>query len=281
MNCPAWARSGAEHSRLPRRRCFQTAWARDREPQWSPLPTPWYLHPMQKRTGCSTDWHSTAPEVDPPQRLWRGLSHRLTAGHLPGIRAQMELAPPGRVDPDYEAVPEGARLGAVLMLLCPTPTLDDLWLPLIQRAEDSSTHSGQIALPGGGFEDGDEFPVGTAVREACEEIGLREDVVHVAGTLTPLFIPVSNFSIVPVVGVYGSTAPLLPTLVPQPSEVARIIGAEVKQLTSTRDTRTVPTSRGPWDVPTFLTGRQIVWGATAMMLNELFAILGQTDMLSV
>ena len=63
------------------------------------------------------------------------------------------------------------RDAAALVLLYPDED-GEAWLVLTERPPGTHRHAGQIALPGGKRDPGDEFPVGTALREAAEEVGL-------------------------------------------------------------------------------------------------------------
>jgi 8-oxo-dGTP pyrophosphatase MutT (NUDIX family) len=194
------------------------------------------------------------------------LRARLTSG-LPGLEAQRLMAPHGRLTVGYEAEPHDARHGAVLIILLDRGMGPEL--PLIVRADDGGTHGGQIGLPGGGFEEGDEFPTGTALREAEEEIAAVPQQVDVLGTLTPLYIWVSNYRITPVVGAYtGDPA----SFSPNPSEVTRIVIAAVEELMAGHEYRTVDARGTPLHVPAYGLGEVDVWGATAMMLSEFFAV---------
>ncbi len=111
---------------------------------------------------------------------------------LPGLDAQIAMAPEGRITDDYNPEPATARRGAVLILVY--PGAQGVTIPLIKRPEDRSVHSGQIAFPGGAFESPESFPLETALRETEEEIGIPRDAVEVLGLLSPLYIPPSNFS---------------------------------------------------------------------------------------
>ena len=69
-----------------------------------------------------------------------------------------------------------------------------------RRSEHLADHSGQIAFPGGRAEAGNSGPLQTALREACEEIGLPPGAVHPLGILEPVDTS-SGFRVWPVVGV--------------------------------------------------------------------------------
>jgi 8-oxo-dGTP pyrophosphatase MutT (NUDIX family) len=69
---------------------------------------------------------------------------------------------------------------------------------LTQRAEKLSTHSGQVAFPGGRIDPGDRDPADAAMREAMEEVGLARDFITPLGYLEP-YLSGTGFRIVPVV----------------------------------------------------------------------------------
>lgn len=69
---------------------------------------------------------------------------------------------------------------------------------LTQRSSDLSSHSGQIAFPGGRIDEGDADPAAAAIREGEEEIGLRREFVSTLGYLDP-YLSGTGFRIVPVV----------------------------------------------------------------------------------
>ena len=76
----------------------------------------------------------------------------------------------------------------------PEPTL-----LLTLRAAHLSVHAGQVALPGGKCDALDCNAVGTALREAHEEIGLAREDVEVLGCLPP-YLTGTGFRVTPVVG---------------------------------------------------------------------------------
>jgi 8-oxo-dGTP pyrophosphatase MutT (NUDIX family) len=188
---------------------------------------------------------------------------------LPGARAQDRLSPrPGRVWP-ATFDPARVRHAACLLLLFPRD--DHAHLVLTLRAETLGRHGGQVSLPGGEIEPGESFEQ-TALREAQEEIGLAPSVVQTLGALTPLDVPVSGFRLHPIVAATADR----PALHASDGEVARILEVPLDRLidpacvvwrTSKRDDRDVA-------VPAFVVDGIDIWGATAMVLAEFLALLG-------
>src|SRR4051812_49796366 len=110
----------------------------------------------------------------------------------------------------------GLRRSAVLILFGEGPHGPDVLL--IEKSAHLRSHAGQPAFPGGGVDPGDDFPIGTALREAEEEAGIDPDGVQVLATLQELFLPPSNRLVVPVVGWWGDPRE---GTVRDPHEVAR------------------------------------------------------------
>ena len=79
-----------------------------------------------------------------------------------------------------------ARRSAVLILFGEGPRGPDVLL--IEKSAHLRSHAGQPAFPGGGVDPGDDYPVGTALREAEEEAGVDPDGVRVLATLPELFL---------------------------------------------------------------------------------------------
>ena len=161
------------------------------------------------------------------------------------------------------------RKSAVLILFYPHK--GEVYLPLILRPAYDGVHSGQMAFPGGRYEPTDEDLLRTAKREAQEEIGLRLNDVRVLGVLSELFIPPSNFFVLPVV----AYLPYRPDFFPDPREVEKVIEVPYREI---RDKNIVGQSevevRGKsFQAPHYLIQNYKVWGATAMMISELLTLM--------
>jgi len=116
---------------------------------------------------------------------------------LPGKPAQKIMLTKPRNPINYSSNSECPNPAAVLILLFPVK--QDIRFFLTKRTNVVQYHKGQISLPGGAWEEGEQL-WGTALRETNEEIGVREDHIQFIGELTPLFVPVTGFLIHPFVG---------------------------------------------------------------------------------
>lgn len=200
--------------------------------------------------------------------LKNALKNRLKS-ELPGFEAHQEAAPYRKVDYDGLDV-NTVRKSGVLILLYERQSSPHF--TLIKRPDYGGIHGGQIALPGGKMEDWDADIVQTALREANEEVGVLNEDVEVLGALSDVYIPVSNFLVSPVVGHIDYH----PKFVAQPSEVDQIIEMELNQLRSFDRlmVKKVTLSTGiKIEVPAFEYDGHTIWGATAIMLNELRWVL--------
>lgn len=203
----------------------------------------------------------------------RQLGKKLNGGKLPGMNAQLSMAPITRQEELSRMQTSGQpRQSAVLVLFYPQN--DKTKLIFMKRAVDDTVHSGQVSFPGGRVEDEDRDFVDTALREAKEEVNVVPDEVTVIGSLSKLHIPPSNFDVFPIIG-YTAYRPDFKGN----HEVDKLLEVDLKELIdpNTKTTKTIHHRFGKLvDVPCYFIEGEIIWGATAMMLGELLAIVGET-----
>jgi 8-oxo-dGTP pyrophosphatase MutT (NUDIX family) len=187
---------------------------------------------------------------------------------LPGPTAHERLAPQPRREWPVGFNMARIRNAAGLLLLFPVE--DRAHLVLTVRAGTLERHSGQVSLPGGVIEPGETFE-DAALREAHEEIALDTTRITVLGALTPLDIPVSGFRLHPIV----ASTPAKPHLHPADGEVARILDVSIDDLRDPANLGSAERLREGRRVtiPLFQVAGEEIWGATAMVLAELIAIL--------
>jgi 8-oxo-dGTP pyrophosphatase MutT (NUDIX family) len=190
---------------------------------------------------------------------------------LPGESAQGLMAPAYRLKPNWENIESSnPRISAVLVLLYPKE--GQYYLLLMKRSADNGVHSAQVSFPGGKKEDGDIDIVHTALREANEEAGIAAEKVQVLGQLTRVYIPPSHFIVYPVLGRLEDA----PRLTPGEQEVQYFLELSLHDLLDERIQvmREVTASGGfKAEVPAYLVQDEVVWGATAIILAELKALI--------
>ena len=193
---------------------------------------------------------------------------------LPGRAAQICMAPiPRPLDPPISA--HQPRRAGVLLLLYAVEGEGELCLVLTRRTDNVADHKGQISLPGGAVDPGDPSTAHTALREACEEIGVCRDDVRLLGKLTPVYIEPSDFCIEP----HVAYLPRRPPLELQPSEVAEVLEVPVSHFLGERNKAIEDwlLHDPPMRVPYFDVFGHKVWGATAMVLAEFAAVLSDAS----
>lgn len=197
---------------------------------------------------------------------------------LPGLDAQLEMAPATRTRKTMTPVRDSSfKSGAVLILLYPS---EEIWhTVLMLRPQYDGTHAGQVSFPGGKIEPHDNSLADTALREANEEVGVPIEEVKVIGRLTDLYIPVSKFNVSPFVGYMSER----PEFVPDEKEVDEIIEVSLDYLFQDQivvQTR-VPIQQRNLTIqtPAFEVHGNTVWGATAMIISELKAVMSDLNSL--
>jgi len=192
---------------------------------------------------------------------------------LPGDAIRQTMSPGLRFPGNWKLPDmQKAKQAGVLILLYPHE--QTVFTALMQRNHDGHAHSGQISFPGGKKEPTDATLTHTALRETREEFGIDDTAVQVLGTLTQLYIPASNFWVLPAIGVL----PQRPQFNPDHREVAAVIEVPLTYLLNKTivKTKTITGSSGlTVEAPYYDVEGHVVWGATAMIMSEFLYLLQQ------
>jgi 8-oxo-dGTP pyrophosphatase MutT (NUDIX family) len=194
---------------------------------------------------------------------------------LPALVSHYKMVPPFRqelLELQKEAIKKAKRAG-VLALFYPDINKQTHFV-LILRNTYKGVHSAQVAFPGGKLEKQDASLEAAAVRETFEEIGVPAEHIEVICELSEVYIPPSNFYVMPFLGISKVT----PQFVKQYTEVETIIEVSLQQFFDDSNiiTKKVQTSYSlEVEVPAFKLNDYVVWGATAMVLSEIKDVLKQ------
>jgi 8-oxo-dGTP pyrophosphatase MutT (NUDIX family) len=206
--------------------------------------------------------------VDEIVRRVRARSERLASGLpvlLPPLGSDFSLngvvPPPQRFRPAAVLVPLVRREPGITVLLT-------------QRTDDMPSHAGQIAFPGGRYQDGDADAVATALRETEEEVGLARGFVDVIGPVDH-YRTGTGYEITPVVGIVEPGF----TTRADPREVADVFEVPLEHFLDEKNHRLDSRlwqgrERRFYAMPY---GERYIWGATAGMLKNLHFVLTATD----
>ena len=189
---------------------------------------------------------------------------------LPGEDAHMEMIPYRKPSSSFKLKYNAAKHSAVMCLIFEKN--NELFGLLMERTEDGGKHSGQISFPGGKKELTDQNLQETALRETHEEIGINHNTVSVLGALTSVYIPVSNFLVQPFIGTIEHDFELNLSQV----EVKSVFDFSIKDLLNpeSKKLQTIKNHKGVnmENIPCFVLSNRNVWGATAVILNEIKCI---------
>jgi 8-oxo-dGTP pyrophosphatase MutT (NUDIX family) len=187
---------------------------------------------------------------------------------LPGQLSHAKMAPSNRLENELKPN-ERTKRSAVLILFYPYQ--DQIYVPLILRPKYDGVHAGQMAFPGGRYENMDKDLTQTALREAQEEIGIKAADAVIIGQLTQIYIPPSNFTALPVIGFL----PYRPDFYPDSREVDTVFEVNINEMTDEKNIGTMNmTIRGvEIQAPYYDIQTNKIWGATAVMISELLDVM--------
>jgi 8-oxo-dGTP pyrophosphatase MutT (NUDIX family) len=160
----------------------------------------------------------------------------------------------------------GARQAAVVFVLY---RAGGRWMvPFVRRRTDLRDHPGQVALPGGGVQEG-ETAWDAAQREVAEEIGVPVGRLVPLGAGDPIYAAVSNFSVVPFV------AYLPDPVSPFVHDVNELEGVLEIPLDRLLDDSAWLLSEDSWRFRYLMHDESVVWGLTERIFAGLAPKLSQ------
>ncbi|OFW71967.1 MAG: coenzyme A pyrophosphatase [Burkholderiales bacterium RIFCSPLOWO2_12_FULL_65_40] len=231
---------------------------------------------------------ATSPESVPPLSRLPDFDPRAVPvlgvdAHLPAVSAQQQtphalrqrFREPPVWTPEVSSEKRfSSRAPAHASVLVPIVLREQPMVLLTERTAHLSTHSGQVAFPGGRADPEDASPAATALREAEEEVGLESRFVEVLGTL-PIYRTGSSFIITPVVALVQPDC----VLQPNPYEVAEIFEVPLAFLLNPAHHQRHAVEwegvRREWFSMPYHDGRasHFIWGATAGMLRNFYRFM--------
>jgi 8-oxo-dGTP pyrophosphatase MutT (NUDIX family) len=148
-------------------------------------------------------------------------------------------------------------------------TMGDPHILLIKRTKLVKNHAGEISFPGGNFTPMDVNMLQTAIREIEEELGLKINKEQVIGSLNAERTLTSRYIIYP----YVTLLEKIPKIVVTNYEVEKIIDAPLISLLKSRESDIKHLQEySISQLPKFTYNNEVVWGATARILDQLVKI---------
>ena len=195
----------------------------------------------------------------------------IKSAEIGGLESQFRLAPKMRLKYSAEKIAAKKKKKAAVLALFYPNEIDETCFLLTQRASYKGTHSAQISFPGGKIETSDKNLQETALRETYEEVGVHKNEITVIREITDVYIPPSNFLATPFIA-YSDKKPNLKIN----HEVDHTFDVKLQDLLDDKNITSINISTSyakNIDVPCFKLNNYIVWGATAMILNEIKELL--------
>lgn len=194
--------------------------------------------------------------------------------NLPGMEAQRELISTSFDESRYRQPKKNSKKAGVLaIILTNTASSSSPSILYTKRTTNvNDKHSGQISFPGGQFEPNDETLLNCALRETKEEVGLNSTELQIIGPLTQLYVHVSDFIVQPYLAIYES----LPKYILEEEEVANVIEFPISTLMEEHSIKYKDVKIQNYtlkQIPYFDLNGETLWGATAMVTNEILHLI--------
>jgi 8-oxo-dGTP pyrophosphatase MutT (NUDIX family) len=147
---------------------------------------------------------------------------------------------------------------------------EECHLLFTKRSDEVKYHKGEISFPGGVVDEEDRELINTALREAHEEIGLKESDIQVIGLLDDI-VTITEFIVTPIVGLFPYPYPFKVSEV----EIAELIEVPLSFLLNKEclSERTILRGGQNEVVYAYQYGEHIIWGATARILNQFLDLI--------
>ena len=147
---------------------------------------------------------------------------------------------------------------------------DGCHLLFTKRSDQVKHHKGEISFPGGVVDEEDLELINTALREAHEEIGLKQNDVQIIGILDDI-VTITEFIVTPIVGLFPYPYPFKVSEV----EIAELIEVPLSSLLHKECFSEREIIRGGQKeiVYAYQYGDHIIWGATARILKQFLDLI--------
>jgi 8-oxo-dGTP pyrophosphatase MutT (NUDIX family) len=161
------------------------------------------------------------------------------------------------------------RIDAAVLVPLYVDASGELHAVFTRRRDDLRRHAGEISFPGGRQDDDEGDLRLTALREAEEEIGLPQSAVELVGALQPTPTIATNYAVYPFVGLIEPGHRWKPSA----AEVKEVLELSLSDLRAGYRRQRMLRRGVPFRTDVYVVGDNLIWGATARMLGDLFARL--------
>ncbi|MFB3884069.1 MAG: CoA pyrophosphatase [Thermodesulfobacteriota bacterium] len=151
---------------------------------------------------------------------------------------------------------------------------EDCHLLFTKRSQEVKYHKGEISFPGGVVDEDDSELIHTALREAHEEIGLKETDVQVIGLLDDI-VTITQFIVTPIVGLFPYPYPFKVS----EAEIAELIEVPLSFLLNGNCFSESEIFRGGRNeiVYNYQYEHHVIWGATARILKQFLDLISYQE----